>query len=85
MAEKQWDSSASQPEAPFQSKKLDNSLLYNKYLWATLIVCSLILSVAAMLYLCKKKKFLAGFKRRMEYMKGLFKFVELSKSSSKLV
>ncbi|CAH1437167.1 unnamed protein product [Lactuca virosa] len=69
MAEKQWDSSASQPEAPFQSKKLDNSLLYNKYLWATLIVCSLILSVAAMLYLCKKKKFLAVFKRRMEYMK----------------
>ncbi|KAI3519142.1 hypothetical protein L1887_08169 [Cichorium endivia] len=70
MADKQWGSLPSQPDAPpFPTRKVENSFLYNKYLWATVIVCSLILSIAAILYLCKKNKFLAGFKRRMEYMK----------------
>ncbi|PWA62004.1 protein kinase-like domain, Concanavalin A-like lectin/glucanase domain protein [Artemisia annua] len=67
MADTQPVSSSSQPT--FLNEKPQNSILNNKYLWATLVVCSIILFVATVLCFCKKKKILAAFKRRMENKK----------------
>ncbi|KAI3747694.1 hypothetical protein L6452_10282 [Arctium lappa] len=54
MADKQPVSSE---EPPFPTtEKLEDSILKNKYLWLTLIVCSIIFVLALVLCLCNKKK-----------------------------
>ncbi|GJX25824.1 probable serine/threonine-protein kinase PBL11 [Tanacetum coccineum] len=60
---------SSPPQPTFPNEKIPNSILSNKYLWAALVVCSLLLFVATVLCFCKKKKVLADFKRRMENKK----------------
>nr|XP_043633449.1 probable serine/threonine-protein kinase PBL11 [Erigeron canadensis] len=66
MADNQTVSSLSQPTPPPSSENLQHSILNSKYLWVTLVVCSIIVFVALVLCLCNKKKVLAGFKRYIE-------------------
>ncbi|KAJ0464138.1 putative protein kinase RLK-Pelle-LRR-I-1 family [Helianthus annuus] len=70
MADKRPVISSSQPEPPFSShEKLPSSIIANKYLWVTLVVCCFILFVSIVLCLCNKKKVLARFKRIRETKK----------------
>ncbi|XP_076889520.1 putative serine/threonine-protein kinase PBL11 [Bidens hawaiensis] len=59
-------SSSPQPEPSFSNENLQSSILVNKYLWITLIVCSFMLLVAVVLCLCNKKKVFVRFKWHME-------------------
>ncbi|XP_024982614.1 probable serine/threonine-protein kinase PBL11 [Cynara cardunculus var. scolymus] len=61
MADKQPVSS----EPPFPTEKLDDSILQNKYLWLTLVICSIIFFVSLLLCVCKKKKVLTAFRQRI--------------------
>ncbi|KAM0022182.1 putative protein kinase RLK-Pelle-LRR-I-1 family [Helianthus debilis subsp. tardiflorus] len=67
MADKNLVSSSS---PPFSShEKLGSSIMANKYLWVTLVVCCFIVFVSIVLCLCNKKKVLARFKRIRETKK----------------
>ncbi|KAI3794292.1 hypothetical protein L1987_36921 [Smallanthus sonchifolius] len=67
MADKHPVSFSSQAVPPFPSE--NNSVMQSKYVWAPLIICSIILFIAIVLCLCNKKKVLAGFKRPMGHKK----------------
>ncbi|KAK1410495.1 hypothetical protein QVD17_37032 [Tagetes erecta] len=69
MADTNPISSPSMFSPPFQSKNVQSSIIVSKYIWATIVVCSLILLVAIVLCLCNKKKVKAGFKGRKENKK----------------
>ncbi|KAL8246866.1 hypothetical protein R6Q59_008082 [Mikania micrantha] len=58
-----------EPEPSFLSENFQSSILTNKYLWVTLIICSFTLFIAIVLCLCKKKVVLERFKQLVENKK----------------
>ncbi|KAD7479080.1 hypothetical protein E3N88_02216 [Mikania micrantha] len=58
-----------EPEPSFLSENFQSSILNNKYLWVTLVICSFTLFIAIVLCLCKKKVVLERFKQLVENKK----------------